>query len=95
MAQLARAAALALAVSLGPLGCGYPEIVAGYAAKMMCSCVFVAGRDEASCLDEELGAYERFVNVEVEREARAVRARGLLVASARADHDERLGCTLR
>jgi hypothetical protein len=97
MAKLARAALLAsaLGAAAGSSACAYPEIAAGYAAKMMCSCLFVAGRDAGSCLHEELGAYESLLSVDVEPEAGAVTVSSLLVASARAEHDAALGCTLR
>ncbi len=71
------------------------EIISGYTAKMLCSCVFVSGRDASSCLREDLGAYAGFFEAQVDRTRRAVDSRALLVRSARAEYQDGLGCTLR
>jgi hypothetical protein len=92
--RLARAALLASAAALAG-GCGLPAAVAGYGAKMLCSCTFVAGRDAATCLDEELGSYGPILSTEVDREHRTVRARGLYWTTLEAVYDDELGCTLR
>jgi hypothetical protein len=71
------------------------EIVSGYTAKALCSCVFVSGRDTASCLREDLAAYAGFFEAHVDRAQRAVDSKALLVSDARAEYHDRLGCTLR
>jgi hypothetical protein len=71
------------------------EIVSGYTAKMLCSCVFVSGRDAASCLREDLGGYAGLFEARVDSARRAVDSRALLVGVARAEYHEGLGCTLR
>jgi hypothetical protein len=71
------------------------EIVSGYTAKMLCSCVFVSGRDAASCLREDLGGYTGFFEARVDFTGRAVDSSALLVGSARAEYHDGLGCTLR
>jgi hypothetical protein len=89
------AAAALAALALGAGGCGYAEIVAGYGAKMLCSCVFVAGRDVGSCTSEELGDYAAFVRTDVDLTRRTVRATGLWLADAEAGFEDARGCTLR
>jgi len=71
------------------------EIVSGYTAKMLCSCVFVSGRDAASCLREDLGGYTGLFEARVDFTERAVDSRALLVGVARAEYHDGLGCTLR
>lgn len=70
------------------------EIIAGYAAKTLCTCVFVAGRDAASCLEQELGAYLSLMTATIDREARAVDTRALFVRRAHARFRDGLGCSL-
>jgi hypothetical protein len=71
------------------------EIVSGYTAKALCSCVFVSRRDDASCLREDLGAYAGFFEAHVIFAERAVESRALHLRGARAEYRDRLGCTLR
>ncbi|HTF32619.1 MAG TPA: hypothetical protein VK714_02830 [Myxococcota bacterium] len=71
------------------------EIVSGYTAKALCSCVFVSGRDTASCLREDLGAYTGLFEAHVDFAGRVVDTRALLVRGARAEYHDGLGCTLR
>ena len=71
------------------------EIVSGYTAKMLCSCVFVSGRDTSSCLREDLGGYAGFFEARVDLSGRSVDSRALLLGEARAEYHDRLGCTLR
>ncbi len=71
----------------------FGELSAGYAAKTLCSCVFVAGRDADGCRREELDAY-RYVDTRVDRAARVVETRSLLLGHARAKYLGPLGCTL-
>ncbi len=70
------------------------EIVSDYTAKILCSCVFVAGRDPASCLAEDLGAYAGLFEARIDPAARAAYSTGLFVRHARATHRDGLGCTL-
>ncbi|HBZ68712.1 MAG TPA: hypothetical protein DEP35_02760 [Deltaproteobacteria bacterium] len=71
------------------------EIISGYTAKVLCSCVFVSGRDATSCLREDLGTYMGLFQAQVDLAGRAVDSRALLVRSARAEYHDGLGCTLR
>jgi hypothetical protein len=71
----------------------FGEASAGYAAKTLCSCVFVAGRDADGCRREDLDGYD-YVHTRVDRSARVVDARSLLLGRARAEYLGPLGCTL-
>jgi hypothetical protein len=71
------------------------EILAGYFAKTLCSCVFVARRDAASCLEEDLGAQQSFVRTEVDAAAKRVTAIAFLFRHASAVYRPGLGCALQ
>jgi hypothetical protein len=84
--------ALAAAAVVGPrLG----AVLSRFAAKAVCSCVFISGRDEAACLADETAPYDAIVRVAVDRAALAVTARLPLGPAARADYREGLGCVLK
>jgi hypothetical protein len=73
---------------------GDPALAAAYRAKETCSCLFVQERDEAYCR-AWTEAKPDVARVEVDAAARALRARALLLWSARAHHvDARRGCVL-
>jgi hypothetical protein len=67
------------------------DIGAGYVAKLLCSCVFVGGRDEAAC---RLDFGPEFARVRSEVLADGVRAWVPLLAARRAHFREGSGCTL-
>jgi hypothetical protein len=71
----------------------FGEASAGYVAKTLCSCIFVAGRDADGCRREDLDGYD-YVDTRVDRAARTVEARSLLVGHARAEYLGPRGCTL-
>ena len=73
----------------------FGEIVSGYAAKTECSCLFVADRERASCLDGELASYTRFFHDRIDGDARSVETTAFWLVQARADYAEGRGCTLR
>jgi hypothetical protein len=98
---MARRIAVALTVVLGlllaiagHLAWRGGRIVAGYSAKILCSCVFVAGRDVASCEGEELASYQGLYAARIDRAAGAVETTALYLVGARARYREALGCTL-
>lgn len=71
-----------------------PALAAAYRAKETCSCVFVQGRDEEYCRAWTVASPD-LARAEVDRAARAVRARALGLWSARARYvDARRGCVL-
>ena len=71
-----------------------PALAAAYRAKETCSCVFVEGRDDAYCRAWTVASPD-LARAEVDRAARRVRARALLLWSAEARFvDPRRGCVL-
>lgn len=81
------AAAVSARIALAPRA----DIGAGFVAKQLCSCLFVGGRDEASC---RLDLGPEFARVNAERFADGVRAWVPLLAARTARHREGSGCTL-
>jgi hypothetical protein len=70
------------------------EIGAAFAAKEVCSCVFVSGRDETDCR-EWTRVEPNVARFRVDREAREVTARALGMAKTVARYQgDGLGCTL-
>ena len=64
-----------------------------FVARMSCSCVFVSGRDPRSCV-ADLPEQAGWVPLEVDRDARSVRAGALWIEGV-AEFREGRGCTLR
>jgi hypothetical protein len=70
------------------------ELGAAFAAKEVCSCVFVAGRDEADCR-EWTRVKPDVARFRVDREASEVTARALGMAKTTARYEgDGLGCVL-
>jgi CubicO group peptidase (beta-lactamase class C family) len=94
-------AVAALAAAAGWLALFPPELLKvgdGYAAKSVCSSVFLAGRDPQEVLAEDVQApghpLLKLVSVSVDRDERSVTARILgFAASGRAVYRPGLGCT--
>lgn len=78
----------------GYYGYTYASIGAGYAAKAVCSCVFVSGRSLESVVAEDLYAVKGIATSEVDRANRTATTRVLGIASKTAAYREGLGCTL-
>jgi len=73
---------------------GDPALASAFRAKEACSCLFVAGLDEAACRAWTVASPE-VAGIEVDRAARRVTSRALLLWSARARFvDARSGCVL-
>lgn len=72
---------------------GYGSIGSAYAARVGCSCRFVAGRSLEDCAKDKLPGMEVVTLVEDE-EAKSVTARFPLVASATATYRKGYGCVL-
>jgi hypothetical protein len=72
---------------------GYGSIGSAYAARVGCSCRFVAGRSLEDCAKDKLPGMEAVTLVEDE-EAKSVTARFPLVASATATYRKGYGCVL-
>lgn len=72
---------------------GYASVGTAYAARVACSCRFVAGRDLDDCAKDKLGGMELVTLVD-DVEAKSVTARFPLVTSSTASFREGYGCVL-
>lgn len=87
---------LAAAALYGPRAWAGLEVASAYSAKILCSCVFVSGREAADCRATDLGGFAfGLVDTSVDRDAEEVRASMLALRSARATYEAGRGCTLR
>lgn len=82
----------ALYVYREPVG-GYARTGSAYAARVACSCRFVAGRDLASCAEDKLGGME-LVRLSEDDEEQSVTATFPFLASETAVYREGYGCVL-
>jgi CubicO group peptidase (beta-lactamase class C family) len=70
-------------------------VITGYAAKNMCSCVFIADRKEKDVLSEELNfSFIKYANVNVDYEQKKVTATLLGVGEKTAYYHPQKGCAL-
>ena len=72
---------------------GYAQIGTAYAARVGCSCRFVAGRDLSDCEKDKLGGVELVTLVD-DVDAKSVTARFPLITSDTATYREGYGCVL-
>jgi hypothetical protein len=72
---------------------GYAGVSTAYAARVACSCRFVAGRDLADCEKDKLSGME-LVTLRDDEDARSVTARFPLIQSSTATYREGYGCVL-
>lgn len=72
---------------------GYGSIGSAYAARVACSCRFVAGRGLDDCAKDKLPGMEAVTLVD-DPQAKSVTARFPLVAEATATYREGYGCVL-
>ncbi|BDI59730.1 hypothetical protein [Qipengyuania nanhaisediminis] len=72
---------------------GYADVGTSYAARVACSCRFVAGRSLEDCEKDLLSGME-LVSISDDTDARSVTATFPLVASTTAIHREGYGCVL-
>ena len=72
---------------------GYGTIGSAYAARVACSCRFVAGRSLEDCAKDKLPGMEA-VTLRDDPEAKSVTARFPLVAETTATYREGYGCVL-
>ncbi len=74
-------------------GLEYANIASSYAAKTVCSCIFVSGREAKSVIAEDLHAV-RFASVQIDEASQSVTANIKGFAEAKAIFRKGLGCTL-
>lgn len=72
---------------------GYGRVGSAYAARVVCSCRFVAGRSLQDCAKDKLPGMEA-VTLSDDVRTRSVTARFPLVATATATYREGYGCVL-
>ena len=72
---------------------GYADVGTSYAARVACSCRFVAGRSMDDCRKDKLDGME-LVTLSDDVEAKSVTARFPLVTSTTATFREGYGCVL-
>ena len=72
---------------------GYAAVGTSYAARVACSCRFVAGRNMEDCEKDKLGGMELVTLVD-NPDAKSVTARFPLVAANTASYREGYGCVL-
>ncbi|QUL37361.1 hypothetical protein [Erythrobacter sp. JK5] len=72
---------------------GYASVGTSYAARVACSCRFVAGRAMEDCEKDKLAGMELVTLVD-DPEAKSVTARFPLVTSSTATYREGYGCVL-
>ncbi|MEL7199455.1 MAG: hypothetical protein AAGL10_14180 [Pseudomonadota bacterium] len=72
---------------------GYADVGTSYAARVACSCRFVAGRPLGDCEKDKLGGMELVTLVE-DADAKSVTARFPLVTANTASYREGFGCVL-
>lgn len=83
---------LALWAAFGSAALGYSHAATAYAARVGCSCRYVAGRGLEDCAKDKIGGME-LVSLSENAEARSVTAR-LLVISDTASMKPGYGCVL-
>ncbi len=72
---------------------GYADVGTSYAARVACSCRFVAGRDLEDCAKDKLGGME-LVSLSDDVEAQSVTATFPMVTANTASYREGYGCVL-
>nr|WP_298931652.1 hypothetical protein [uncultured Erythrobacter sp.] len=72
---------------------GYADVGTSYAARVACSCRFVAGRTLEDCEKDKLGGME-LVTLSDDAEGKSVTARFPFVTSNTATYREGYGCVL-
>lgn len=83
-----------LILSIAFVAVTFPPIMAGMAAKTMCSCVFVAGRTPESVVEKELQVFPGVSKARIEFTEDSVVSATLLGRTSTAVFRKGLGCTL-
>ena len=93
---LALLVVIAIAIAIWwnrPVIDGYANAGTAYAARVACSCRFVAGRSLADCEKDKIAGME-LVSLADDTEAQSVTASFPLIASSTATHRAGYGCVL-
>jgi CubicO group peptidase (beta-lactamase class C family) len=72
----------------------FPPILAGMAAKTMCSCIFVMGRDQQSVIDKEFQVFPGMSSASIEITADSTVTATVLWKTSKSIFRKGLGCTL-
>jgi len=98
MKNITKWVALILFIGIGYLFFdNYPKlnIVSAYSAKKMCSCTFIADRDQASIQTEDLGnGFLSLSSTKIDRENKRVTSSVFWLQSRTAEYRGKLGCVL-
>lgn len=70
------------------------DVGAGMLAKQMCSCMFVAGRDQEACRLDQMAVFDP-IQIEITDDPKGVRAFVIGLGDRHAEFEEGFGCTLR
>ena len=84
---------IALLFFIYPIGKSSISVLSGYSAKAACSCVFVAERELQTVIDEELAAYNAFIEVSIDESGKKAIANAAGTERI-AVYREGLGCSL-
>src|SRR5690606_34260748 len=84
-----------VAIALAYVLATFPPVMAGMAAKTMCSCLFVSGRTPESVLSKELQVFPGLAELDMEVNWRdSTTSASLLWQHSKAIYRKGLGCTL-
>lgn len=84
---------IALLFFIYPIGKSSISVLSGYSAKAACSCVFIAERELQTVIDEELAAYNAFIEVSIDESGKKAIANAAGTERI-AVYREGLGCSL-
>ena len=85
---------VAVCIALSYMLITFPPVMAGMAAKTMCSCVFVSGRTPQSVKDKELQVFPGLASLDIEILPDSSVTTSLLWHTSKAIFRKGLGCTL-
>jgi CubicO group peptidase (beta-lactamase class C family) len=81
-------------IALGYIFITFPPVLAGMAAKTMCSCIFVMGRDQQSVVDKEFQVFPGMSSATVEVTSDSTVTATVFWKTSKAIFRKGLGCTL-
>ena len=81
-------------IALGYIFITFPPVLAGMAAKTMCSCIFVMGRDQQSVMDKEFQVFPGMSSASIEITSDSTVTATVFWKSSKAIFRKGLGCIL-